>query len=282
MKAATGLISLSDKTETANFLLSQVTSQSSPDFANGMIRAVGESRQPGTGKELLALWSQFTPRSRRAVLITLLRRNAWANSLLDSIESGTVQKTDLGPQMWQELKNNSDKEIGNRAQKLMSAGTASSSAEREAIIAKLSPIASEKGDIARGKTVFEMNCAVCHTFNAQGAKIGPDLTGIGARERKDILIDILDPNRSVEANYRLWNATIKNGDTISGRLDTETQTSIEILDLSGQSHSIQRKDIQKLECNNMSIMPAGFEALPPSDLAAVLEYLFSGTAKPGI
>ena len=44
----------------------------------------------------------------------------------------------------------------------------------------------------------------------------------------------------------------------------------------------QTKDIEKLECNNMSIMPAGFEALPPSDLSALIEYLCSISAKPGI
>jgi putative heme-binding domain-containing protein len=84
------------------------------------------------------------------------------------------------------------------------------------------------------------------------------------------------PNRSVEANYRLWNVTTKDGETISGRLDTETQTSIELFDLTGQKHVVQRTAIASLEASNLSIMPTGFESLPPADLSALLEYLAGG------
>jgi len=121
--------------------------------------------------------------------------------------------------------------------------------------------------------VFVASCAVCHTFNGQGGKVGPDLTGIGARDRAEILIDILDPNRSVEANYQLWNVSTKEGETYSGRLDAETQTSVEILDATGQKHVIQRKDIETMNASQLSIMPNGFETLPPADLKGLLAYL---------
>ena len=108
-----------------------------------------------------------------------------------------------------------------------------------------------------------------------------ELTGIGARDRADILMEILDPNRSVEANYRLWNVTTKDGETLSGRLDAETQTAVEILDLSGTKHSVQRKDIASLESSPLSIMPTGFEQIPESDLAGLLEYLAHSNHPPG-
>ena len=103
--------------------------------------------------------------------------------------------------------------------------------------------------------------------------MGPDLTGIGSRDRADILLEILDPNRSVEANYRLWTVTTKDGNAYAGRLDAETQTTVEILDVAAQKHVIQRKEIQSLEALPQSIMPIGFEALPADDLKALLEYL---------
>ena len=115
--------------------------------------------------------------------------------------------------------------------------------------------------------------AVCHTINGEGGKVGPDLTGIGARDRADVLTEILDPNRSVEANYRMWTATTKGGETLSGRLEAETQTTVEILDITGQKHVVQRKEIASLEGSQLSIMPIGFEATPPQDLKNLLEYL---------
>jgi hypothetical protein len=56
-------------------------------------------------------------------------------------------------------------------------------------------------------------------------------------------------------------------------MDTETQTTVELLDTTGQKHVVQRKDIASLQGLPTSIMPNGFEALPPEDLKAVLEYI---------
>jgi len=188
------------------------------------------------------------------------------------VEKGTISRTDLAADQWSQLKQSPNRMIAGRAQRLSAAGP-TISADREEIVKKLLPLAKEKGDIARGNQVFTATCAVCHAFNGQGGKVGPDLSGIAARDRTEILLDILDPNRSVEANYRLWNVTTKSGETFSGRLDTETQTTVEILDTTAQKHVIQRKDIASLDPSQLSIMPTGFEALPPDDLKGVLEYL---------
>jgi len=201
-----------------------------------------------------------------------MRRVEWAFALLDAIEKGNIGRTDLAAEQWSQLKLNPDRSIARRAERLsVIAGTIS--ADRQEIVKKLLPLAKERGDPLRGKEVFTTNCAVCHAINGQGGKVGPDLSGIAARDRSEILIDILDPNRSVEANYRLWNVTTKSGETYSGRLETETQTSVEILDTTGQKHAIQRKDIGTMEGTQLSIMPAGLEALPPDDLKSLLEYL---------
>ncbi|HTH47552.1 MAG TPA: c-type cytochrome, partial [Candidatus Limnocylindria bacterium] len=147
------------------------------------------------------------------------------------------------------------------------------SADRAEVVKKLLPAAQLAGDIAKGREAFTKNCAVCHKFNGAGANIGPELTGVGARPKADILIDILDPNRSVEANYRLWNLSTKAGDTYAGRLDAETQTSVELTDLTGQKHVVPRKEIASLESSNQSIMPTGFESLGEADLSSILAYL---------
>ncbi len=142
------------------------------------------------------------------------------------------------------------------------------------------PVANRTGDVGRGRQVFETACQICHALNGKGQRIGPDLTGIGVRPKGELLVEILDPNRSVEANYRLWTVVTKDGETVAGRLDTETATSVEILDTAGQKHAIQRKDIRSIEPSNQSIMPGGFEQLPADDLAGLLEYL-AASAKQG-
>jgi putative heme-binding domain-containing protein len=270
--ASKRLIGIDAKAEIVGFVLKQVTLLTPPGLANGLINSLADSRDNTTAREILEHWKEFTPGARRIAVQTLTRRPEWTRELLDAVEKGTISRGDVATDQWSQLKNSPNRMVARRAERLMETGNAVS-ADREEIVKKLLPVAKEKGDPARGKEVFTATCAVCHTFNGQGGKVGPDLSGIGAKPRTEILTDILDPNRSVEANYRLWNVATKDGETLSGRLDTETQTTVEILDTTGQKHVVQRKDIASLQGLPTSIMPTGFEALPPDDLKALLEYL---------
>lgn len=270
--AARRLVGIDARLEIVRFVLQQISLLTTPGLSGGFLGSISESRENATGSEILNAWKQFTPGARRNAVQTLMRRPEWTRELLDAVEKGTIARSDLGADQWSQLKSNPNRAIGRRAERLMETGNAVS-ADREEIVKKLLPLAKEKGDAARGKIIFTTTCAVCHTFNGQGGKVGPDLSGIGARDRSEILTDILDPNRSVEANYRLWNVTTKGGDTYSGRLETETQTTVEILDTTAQKHVIARNEITAMEGLQTSIMPAGFEALPENDIKALLEYI---------
>ncbi len=272
-KAAAGRwISLDDTVDVADAILGPIDLLTPPGLASGLLGAVGGSRNPQAGRAIVGHWSKFSPAVRKSGAAILLRRGDWSLALLDAVEKKAIPAADLATEQWSQLKLNPNKDVSQKAAALAATG-GSISADRADIVKKLLPLAREKGDSGRGKEVFLANCSVCHTVAGTGGKIGPDLTGIGARDRSEILIDILDPNRSVEANYRLWNVTTKDGETYAGRLETETQTTVEILDTTGQKHVVQRKNIAVLEGTLLSIMPNGFEALPPKDLKSLLEFL---------
>jgi putative membrane-bound dehydrogenase-like protein len=267
------LVTLDDRAESVRAVLALITPQTAPSLTTGLLQAVGVSRQSATAGELLGAWSRLTPAARRATISTLLRRTEWAQGLLAAVESGRLDRTDIANDQWGQLRNNPDRQIAEKARDLSGKKAIKGTAEMEAMIQKLLPVANRTGDAARGRQVFETSCQICHALNGKGQRIGPDLTGIGVRPKSELLVEILDPNRSVEANYRLWTVVTRDGETVAGRLDTETATSIEILDTAGQKHAIQRKDIQSIEPSNQSIMPGGFEQLPADDLAGLLEYL---------
>ncbi len=271
--AAKRLVGLQDKPEVVETVLKQITLLSPPALASGFINALGDSRNNRTGQLITEHWSKFTPAVRRNAIAVLTRRPEWAMALLEAVQRERIHKTDLAPDHWSQLKQNPNRAVARRAERLAEITNTTVSTDREEVVKKLLPLAKEKGDLARGKEVFTASCAVCHVFNGEGGKVGPDLTGINSRDRSDVLLEILDPNRSVEANYRMWNVTTKGGETFSGRLEAETQTSVEILDTTAQKHVVQRKDIASLEASQLSIMPTGFESLPPDDLKSLLEYL---------
>ncbi len=271
--AARRLVGIADGPDTVGVILGQITPLAPPALAGGLINALGGSKRAPTGSAILAQFDKFTPATRRAATAVLMRRTEWASALLNSIEKKQLQRTDIAADHWTQLKSNPDGFIVAKAREVEKLTGGSASSDMDAVVKKLLPIARQPGDAAQGKELFTKNCAVCHAFNGQGAKVGPDLDGISARPRQDVLVDIIDPNRNVEANYRLWNVSTRTGDTFSGRLDTETATTVEILDTAGQKHVVQRKEIVELNASALSIMPAGFDQLPAADLAALLEYL---------
>lgn len=273
--AARALVNLEDDPAFIRLILDQITLQTSPALANGFLRAIGESRLPATGEEVLAQWGKLTPGQKRTALATLMRRGPWSSLVLDRLEAGLLNEKDLGWDQWQALRNNPDPTIAARARRL-AGRQATASTDRAAVVQQFLPVASQSGDVERGREVYTANCGVCHLFYGQGGKVGPDLSGIGVRAKEEILAEILDPNRSVEANYVLWTVETKSGETLSGRLDTETQTSIELYDLQGQKHAIQRKDIVSLDASNQSIMPTGLEQLGEQALADLLAFLAAG------
>ncbi len=143
------------------------------------------------------------------------------------------------------------------------------------------PALQAAGEVAIGQKLFAQLCVQCHVFNGTGGKLGPELSGIGAREPKELLAEIIDPNRSVEANYRMCDIETKQRDFVSGRLNAETQTTVELLDATGQTHIIQRKDIRSMNISALSIMPVGLiDTLKHEEVSSLLTYLRTGHAAP--
>ncbi|MGK0237206.1 MAG: putative membrane-bound dehydrogenase-like protein [Candidatus Pelagisphaera sp.] len=270
--AAGKLIELVDNSETVRAVLAQVNLQTSPELTDGLMKALRASKRDETAGFVLENWSGMTPGQKNAAISTLLGRSAWIEQVFDAIEEGNVLAGDISSRSWPGLLNNPNPSIAARAQQL-SGFSGKESADRDAIVKKLLPAASIVGNAERGKTLFGSACIACHMFYGEGGKVGPDLSGIGVRPKEEVLVAIIDPNRSVEANYRLWTVVTKSGEAISGRLDAETQTSVDMYDIAGQRHSIQRDNIASLTDSKMSIMPAGFDGLGEQGLADILEYM---------
>jgi len=276
--AARRLIAIEDSPETADLILKQISPKISPETQLGLLEALGSSHSESVGPAMVKQYSQLTPAAQRAALNLMLRRTAWTGAMLDGIQSHAIDSADVLNQQWQALASNPDRSISRKARSLQQLAGRAPTADRRDLVNKMLPLADKHGDAERGKQVFEKNCIICHTFEGKGGLVGPDLTGIGARPKADNLIDIIDPNRSVEGTYRQWTIKAK-GEVISGRIFAESQTSIEIIDASAQRHVIQRSDIELLKSSDRSVMPEGLEALGDQAITDVLEYLATSAVK---
>ncbi|MGI8784926.1 MAG: PVC-type heme-binding CxxCH protein [Acidobacteriota bacterium] len=271
--AAQRLIRLDSGLPIVRYIVRQITPATPLRMVNGLLSSLIESPSPQVAPILIGHWKQLTPGARRTAMTVLLRRPAWTAAVLSEIESGRMDYRELNTEQTQQLTLHSDPKIAQRVKAIVAAKGRAADPEREKVVTRLLNVAQQNGDAVRGKVMFEKNCMRCHAFNGVGRNIGPDLTGIGARKRADILVDILDPSRSVEGNYRLWIVTTKDGQLLTGRLDSESQRAVELVDAE-EKHVIQRKDIASIRGSRQSIMPDGFEThLSAHELASLLQYL---------
>jgi putative membrane-bound dehydrogenase-like protein len=259
---------------TAEKLLEMVTPRTAPELARGLLDAVGRSEAPAVGGALARLLPSLTPGVRPAAVRVLLARAAWTGALLDALEKGRVPLAELSLDQRQGLANHPNRRVAARARRLLARGGGLPNPDRQKVIDDLTPLTTRVGDPAAGKLVFKNHCAKCHVHGGEGAKIGPDLTGMAVHPKSHLLIEIMDPSRSVEGNFRQYVVTTKDGRVISGLLASESKTAVELVDAEAKRHMVLRDDIDELQATAKSLMPEGFEKqLSAADLVNLLEFL---------
>ncbi len=264
-----------DDGEVVDKLLGVISARSSPALLNGVFDALSNSQAASLGSAVVAKLSSLSPTGRTAAFRLLLSRPAATRALLDAFEKGTLSIGELSLDQKQALSSHSDAAIAKRSRALLAKGGGLPDADRQKVIDEYLGLTKEKGSFDAGKLVFKNQCAKCHMHGTEGAKIGPDLTGVAVHSKEHLLIDILDPSRSVEGNFRVWKVTTSDGKSFNGLLASETKTSIEIIDAEAKKHVIQRDDIETLQASTKSLMPEGFEKQIKSkqELIDLLEFL---------
>jgi hypothetical protein len=211
---------------------------------------------------------------RPAALRILLGKTQWTRALLEAMGRGEVQPSDLSLDQRQALAAHPDRRVSWRARRLLDRSGGLPGADREEVLRGLLHVADRRGDPALGKAVFLKQCAKCHVHGEEGTRIGPDLTGMAVHPKAEILAQIIDPNRSLEGNYRVYAVLTLDGRALTGLLHSESRTAIELFDADGKKHVLLRDDIAQLSASPRSLMPEGFEKeIPPEDLANLLEFL---------
>ena len=213
--------------------------------------------------------------ARAQTLAALLSRGPWAAALLDEVAAGWVLTSDLGPRGVHALKHHASSIVAIRANELLGGAVSS---DLQAVVERLAPEVASGGDALRGAALFAEHCGTCHTFEGQGADIGPVLTGMGAHGRETLLALILDPNREVEPAYIEFVVECYDGTLVTGLLARETDQALVLKNTEGQIE-IPREHIESMRSSGLSLMPTGLESLGVDILRDILAHLtgsFSG------
>lgn len=255
-------------------LLSLLSPRISPQLAAGLIEAAAKSEAAETGATLLEAVKSVTPANRAGVITAIVSRSEWTKTMLDAAEKAEFALSELSLDQKQSLAAHPDRTLRDRAKKLLAAGGGLPNADRQKVIEELISITTDKGDPVAGKTAFKKVCAKCHTHSGEGTKVGPDLTGMAVHPKKELVIHLLDPSRSVEGNYRAYTVLVDDGRVLTGLLASESKTAVELIDAEGKKQVVQREQIEQLQQSQKSLMPEGFEKqLTKVELTDLLEFM---------
>ncbi len=255
-------------------LLDRVTPQTSPELAVAIVKAIAASEAPKAGAAIAERLDDLTPAPRTAAIGVLLARPESTSVLLSTIDKGDVLLAELSLDQKQALMDHPDQALRKRAREILNRGGAIPNADRQAVLNSMIAATKRSGNVTAGKAVFKKNCANCHVLSGEGKRVGPDLTGMAVHPKQELLTHILDPNRDVEGNYRVYSVLTVDGLAVNGLLASESKTAIEMIDAEGKKQTILREDVERLRASNKSLMPEGFEKqIPESDMTDLLEFL---------
>ncbi|MEZ6140874.1 MAG: ThuA domain-containing protein [Zavarzinella sp.] len=273
--AATQLVQMRSKDpQVVTAVLKRITFRSSPDMVSGLVRVLQQSQAPNLAGELLKNLPQWSPNSKTVGITMILTRPDLTTALLDELQAGNITMIDIPLALQQNLLSYPDAKVASRAREIMSKQGGLPNADRQQVINSHKKIIEHSGQTAIGKELFKKHCATCHRHQGEGNNIGPDLTGMAAHPKEELLIHLLDPSRSVEGNFRTYTISLLDGRIFSGMLASETKNSLEVIDAEAKRHLIQRDDIDVVKASNKSLMPEGFEKqMKPEEINHLLEFL---------
>jgi putative heme-binding domain-containing protein len=132
-------------------------------------------------------------------------------------------------------------------------------------------------NFAQGQdSVFAAQCLMCHRVGEEGGAVGPELTAISSRfSRHDILESIIEPSKVISEQYTNTDITLKNGDTLTGRIVSEDGDKVVVRPsmLAPEMKEISKADIKSREISKISPMPPGLlNMLTKEEILDLLAY----------
>jgi putative heme-binding domain-containing protein len=161
--------------------------------------------------------------------------------------------------------------IKRRAQTLLADAV---SADRAQALADYQAVLTMHAEPAPGRDVFAKHCANCHRVGNLGIALAPDISDSREKTAEQLLTDIIQPNRAIDANYLSYTVVTHDGQVYTGILSAETSTSVTLKQEQGKTIVLRRHDIDELRSNGVSLMPDGMEKLiSPQEMANLISFI---------
>lgn len=224
---------------------------------------------------LVAALPGAPPRLEQAVALALASSSSGAEVLLRAIEAGKATPRLLQDSTVAERLNNASiPEREQRIQAITSQLPPADDAIRRLVAQRTNAYPRAQTNVESGAALFKKHCVACHKLGSEGAKIGPQLDGIGQRGYERLLEDLLDPTRHLDAAFRATVISTSNGLVVTGLKLREEGQIIVLADNQGKEVRIPAADIEEARLSSISPMPSNFgELIAEPELFHLIAFL---------
>jgi putative membrane-bound dehydrogenase-like protein len=245
--------------------------ETNPVVRSAAIDAFGYTSDSNALQKLVSYWPSLLPDERSKGIGILLKKDEGKLLLLNSIQSNKINVASLSWPRIVQLLNSYNTDLRKLARSVLSGNELNS----DSIWNEYKESLSLEGSTLSGEKVFKQSCGICHQKSGtNGTAFGPDLASIQNRSNSALLLDILQPNRSIADGFELWQLDLTDGSSLSGVISSESPSSITISMTGGQEQTINRTDIKSLSAFEHSAMPENLQAqMSPQEMADLLAYL---------
>ncbi len=280
--AAVNALTSLDAAKAENALLNFIKQDDLPMEARERAASIAAGfNKPALREKLFALLTIVPSRLANVIAYSIANNPAGADELMQMVEKGKVPPSILlTTSVQSRIFNHNRPAFRERYTKLTQGLPPADVKLAELVTLRTSRYAAAKPDADRGAKLFTQHCAACHQLANQGAKVGPQLDGVGIRGVERLLEDILDPNRNVDQAFRASVIVLKDGRTMTGLVLRTEGNIIVFADTQGKEQKLDKNDIDESKLTNLSPMPATFDTgLKEAEMNDLLAYLLQQRAK---
>ena len=145
------------------------------------------------------------------------------------------------------------------------------------LLPSIAKLLGARGNVERGAVVFAKTgtCGNCHKVNGVGKEVGPDMSEIGGKLTKEALLEsILFPSAAIGQNFETYVVVLKNGETHSGILISQTAAEVVIRGADALNKKFAKAKVLALKKDKLSLMPADLQKqMSAQELVDVVAYM---------
>jgi putative heme-binding domain-containing protein len=244
-------------------------------------QALAASQTPAAYSELVAALEKAPARLQTGIALAMAGQQAGADHLLKAVAAGKASARLLQERAVQtRLHESKLPKVAERIAELTKGLPSADQRMTELINKRRADYTKAKADAKAGALVFKNNCANCHQLAGEGAKVGPQLDGIGVRGLDRLLEDVLDPSRNVDQALRATILNLKDGKSLTGLVLREEGELIVMADNLGKEVRIPKADVDDRRTSLLSPMPANFnETIKEEDFHNLMAFLLQQRPK---